>query len=167
MKDKIAKLQQEIGKISKDTENPFYHSKYFDINTLIEKLNPLLEKHGLMLIQPIINGCVYSIIRDLDSDEEMQSNLCLPDIQDPQKIGSAITYYRRYTLASLLALQAEDDDANATVRTEAKAEDDKKWLNEGTKEFEDCKKAMSEGFKLADIRKKYKVSKKIAELLEN
>jgi hypothetical protein len=37
--------------------------------------------------------------------------LILPELNDPQKIGSCITYYRRYTLASLL-LQAEDDDAN-------------------------------------------------------
>ncbi len=36
----------------------------------------------------------------------------LPEITDPQKIGSAVTYYRRYTLQSLLSLQAVDDDAN-------------------------------------------------------
>jgi hypothetical protein len=36
----------------------------------------------------------------------------LPNIQDPQKIGSAITYYRRYSLQSLLALQTDDDDGN-------------------------------------------------------
>jgi hypothetical protein len=36
----------------------------------------------------------------------------LPEILDPQKIGSAVTYYRRYTLQSLLSLQAVDDDAN-------------------------------------------------------
>ena len=36
----------------------------------------------------------------------------LPEIQDPQRIGSACTYYRRYTLTGLLCLQAVDDDAN-------------------------------------------------------
>ena len=36
----------------------------------------------------------------------------LPNLQDPQKLGSAITYFRRYTLQSLLGLQAEDDDGN-------------------------------------------------------
>ena len=36
----------------------------------------------------------------------------LPQITDPQKVGSAVTYFRRYTLQSLLSLQAEDDDAN-------------------------------------------------------
>jgi hypothetical protein len=37
--------------------------------------------------------------------------MLLPNLQDPQ-LGSAITYYRRYTLQSLLGLQAEDDDGN-------------------------------------------------------
>ena len=40
------------------------------------------------------------------------SSLELPDISDPQKLGSCITYFRRYTLVSLLGLMAEDDDGN-------------------------------------------------------
>jgi hypothetical protein len=44
------------------------------------------------------------------------SSIALPQIQDPQKLGSAITYFRRYTLQSLLSLQAIDDDANVTVK---------------------------------------------------
>jgi hypothetical protein len=39
----------------------------------------------------------------------------LPEIPDPQKMGSAVTYYRRYTLGSLLGLQSVDDDANLTI----------------------------------------------------
>ena len=40
------------------------------------------------------------------------SSIPLGDISDPQKLGGAITYYRAYTLQSLLGLQAEDDDGN-------------------------------------------------------
>jgi hypothetical protein len=40
------------------------------------------------------------------------SFMALPDLTDPQKLGSCITYYRRYSLVSLLALEAEDDDGN-------------------------------------------------------
>lgn len=111
---KLYKLQSEIGAISKDTTNSFYKSKYFDINTLIKQLQPLLEKNNLVLLQPITDMQVKSIIVDLDGGS-VESSMLLPNIQDPQKIGSAITYYRRYTLTSLLALQAEDDDANSTV----------------------------------------------------
>jgi hypothetical protein len=111
---KLYKLQSEIGTISKDVRNPFYKSKYFDINSLIGQLQPLLEKHKLVLIQPITDNQVRSVIVDLDGGS-IESSMQLPNIQDPQKIGSAITYYRRYTLTSLLGLQAEDDDANSTV----------------------------------------------------
>ena len=45
---KIALIQSEIGAISKDTTNPFYKSKYFDINSLIGQLHPLLEKYNLV-----------------------------------------------------------------------------------------------------------------------
>ena len=43
------------------------------------------------------------------------TDINLPEISDPQKLGSAITYFRRYTLQSLLALQAEDDDGNKAI----------------------------------------------------
>jgi hypothetical protein len=111
---KLFKLQSEIGTISKDVKNPFYKSKYFDINSLLAQLQPLLKKYELVLIQPITDMHVRSVLVDLKGGS-VESSMRLPEIQDPQKIGSAITYYRRYTLTSLLGLQAEDDDANSTV----------------------------------------------------
>ena len=109
---KLYKVQKEIGGISKDSKNPIYNSKYFDINSLIKQVTPILEKHNLLLLQPIEDGKQYSRIIDLDGGM-VESSLALPIDLDAQKIGSAITYYRRYTLQSLLALQAEDDDGNS------------------------------------------------------
>jgi len=109
---KLLKVQTEVGAISKDSKNPFFKSKYFDINSLIKHVQPLLADNGLLLLQPIKDGCQYSIIIDTESGVEVGSQLELPSISDPQKLGSAITYYRRYTLQSLLGLEAEDDDAN-------------------------------------------------------
>ena len=43
--NKLYKVQKEIGAISKDSKNPFYNSKYFDINSLIKQVTPILEKH--------------------------------------------------------------------------------------------------------------------------
>jgi len=111
---KLFEAKQEIGKIQKNSENPFFKSKYFDINELLNQVEPVLIKHNLLLIQPLRDDRVYSIIADLESEDEVSSNIKLPDITDPQKLGSAITYFRRYTLQSLLGLQAEDDDANST-----------------------------------------------------
>ena len=109
--NKLFKVQKEIGTISKDKTNGFYKSQYFDINKLIEHVTPILEKHKLLLLQPIKDGEQYSVIIDLDGGS-VESSLRLPTDLDAQKIGSAITYYRRYTLQSLLALQSEDDDGN-------------------------------------------------------
>ena len=109
--NKLYKVQKEIGAISKDSTNPFYKSKYFDINSLIKQLTPILEKHNLLLLQPIEDDKQYSRIIDLDGGM-VESSLALPTDLDAQKIGGAITYYRRYTLVALLGLQAEDDDGN-------------------------------------------------------
>ncbi len=112
---KLFAVQQEIGKISKDTKNPFYNSKYFDINKLIEHCTPIFQKHKVLLLQPIRDGIVCTIIRCEETQEEETSCIALPPIPDPQKIGAAITYYRRYSLISLLGLQAEDDDGNSAI----------------------------------------------------
>ena len=108
----LAEVKKEVGTLSKTETNPFFKSKYFDINSLIQQVEPLLEKNGLLLLQPIENNKVRSVIYHLESEKFLSSEMDLPNLQDPQKLGSAITYYRRYTLQSLLGLQAEDDDGN-------------------------------------------------------
>ena len=113
---KLLAAKKEIGKISKDSTNPFFKSKYFDVNALLEHVEPILQYHGLVLLQPIKNNAVFTIIVDSESGEQIDSGITLPNLTDPQKLGSAITYYRRYTLQSLLGLQAEDDDANKASR---------------------------------------------------
>ena len=113
---KLLEVSKEIDPISKDSKNPFFKSSYFDINKLIEVVRPVLSKNGLVLLQPISEGKQYSIIIDADSGDQIESSLDLPKIQDAQKLGSAITYFRRYTLQSLLGLQAEDDDGNKAVK---------------------------------------------------
>lgn len=128
---KLFEAKKEIGKISKDSTNPFFKSKYFDINQLLEHVEPILQKHDLLLLQPIENNCVVTYIIDIEDDSEknhVESSLELTNQTDPQKRGSEITYYRRYTLGSLLGLQAEDDDANATVKP--KNEDNRPWLDD-------------------------------------
>lgn len=160
---KIAKLKAEIGAISKDQENPFFKAKYFDINKLLFHVEPLLQKYELLLLQPIRAGVVMSLIIDPESGQETYSDIELPTIADPQKLGSAITYYRRYTLQSLLGLQAEDDDGNSASKADPKVKDDNKkveWIAIGDKAWV---KAVSMQMPLADLRKHYGVSKANAE----
>ncbi len=83
-----------------------------DINALIEEVEPILLENRLLLLQPIEDGYVYTKIICIDSNDRTISCMKLPEIQDPQRIGSAVTYYRRYTLQSLMSLQSIDDDSN-------------------------------------------------------
>ena len=108
----LANVKKEVGTLSKTETNPFFKSKYFDINSLIQQIEPLLEKNNLLLLQPIKDNKVRSAIWHIETGDSISSEMELPNLQDPQKLGSAITYYRRYTLQSLLGLQAEDDDGN-------------------------------------------------------
>ena len=112
---KLAQAKKEIGAISKDSKNPFYKSKYFDINQLLQHVEPVLEKYGLMVMQPIIEGKVVSLIIDVETGNDCRSEITLTDERDPQKIGSQISYFRRYSLSSLLCLQAQDDDGNKAI----------------------------------------------------
>ena len=129
--EKLFDAKKEIGKISKDSKNPFYKSKYFDINQLLEHVEPILQKNNLLVLQPIISNSVVTQIYDIESGERVESGIELTNQTDPQKRGSEITYYRRYTLTSLLGLQAEDDDANATVKTQSSNNDDNRpWLDQ-------------------------------------
>lgn len=134
--DKILKIQSEIGVLVKTETNPFFKSKYMDINGLLEQLLPLLEKYGLTVIQPLtsLTDCspgLATII--MDGEKEIcHSIVPLPNLQDPQKMGSAITYYRRYALQSLFLLRAEDDDANVASKKETK----KDYQNKNKQSFE-------------------------------
>ena len=110
--NKLSKAKLEIKPIVKSETNPFYKSKYFDINDLLLQIEPILHSHGLILLQPIEDNKVMTKIYDVVSGQCLESSMILPELNDPQKMGSAVTYYRRYTLQSALALQAEDDDGN-------------------------------------------------------
>jgi hypothetical protein len=76
-----------------------------------------LAKNGLCIVQVtgIDDGGRTRLCTTLyhESGECLESWVLLPDIADPQKVGSALTYYRRYAICAMLNLSAEDDDAQA------------------------------------------------------
>lgn len=116
LREKLLLVQDEIGAIKRDSENPYFKSKYFDINALLSEVKPVLNKHGLILTQALtsLEGklALKTSILDVDGIDAIVETCPISENPDPQKQGSAITYFRRYALQSLLALEAEDDDAN-------------------------------------------------------
>ena len=165
--EKLAAVKAEVGRISKDSNNPFFKSKYFDVNSLLLHVEHIIQKNGLLLLQPIQDNLVKSVIFDT-SGFSIESAIVLPELNDPQKLGSAITYYRRYTLQSLLALQAEDDDANLASNKSTKEvakEEEKNWLNLNTPQFTQAIEYLKGGGNLEAIEKKYKLAKKVKDEL--
>ena len=110
---KIFRIQNEIEAIIKDAKNPYFKSNYADINAMLEQLQPLLNKYKVVIEQPMIDGKVFTILTCVETGDSKQSCLELQPLSDPQKLGSVITYYRRYTLQGLLGIRTKDDDANA------------------------------------------------------
>jgi hypothetical protein len=152
----LSNVKKEVGSLSKTETNPFFKSKYFDINSLIQQVDPLLEKYGLLLLQPIENGNVISKIYHVETAESVSSSIILPNLTDPQKLGSAITYYRRYTLQSLLGLQAEDDDANKASQPSKPQQSVQAVKQAATEEV--LKKAKLGNYTIEDVKVKYSVT---------
>lgn len=162
MYKKLLEVQKEIGAISKDSENPFFHSKYFDINKLLEVVKPVLSAHGLVLLQPLSNiegkSTIKTILVEAETGETLSNETFLTENPDPQKMGSAITYYRRYSLQSLLGLQAEDDDANkASEKKPIERATVKKFKPETSIDI--CRKRIEKGFDMLNFSEEGKEKK--------
>ena len=110
---KLHRAKLAIGKVTKNANNPHFKKSYADLNAIIEAVEPILLENGLLLLQPIHGNSVCTQIIDVDSGTMIESCMDLPTGLDPQKMGSAITYFRRYTLQSILSLQAVDDDGHS------------------------------------------------------
>jgi hypothetical protein len=121
---KLHRAKLAIGKVTKNAQS--HHSKYADLNAILSTVEPVLLENGLLLIQPIQGNSVCTQIVDINySGAMIESCMELPQGITPQQMGSAITYYRRYTLQSALSLQAVDDDgqqASKETPTETKKE---------------------------------------------
>ncbi len=119
----FAKAQSQFRSAIKDANNPFFKSKYADLSAVWEAVKESLAENGLMVFQPIrINetGAAYveTVIRYQDGTEieRSQCPVICKAANDPQAMGSAITYARRYSLASILGVVTDDDDGNSAAQ---------------------------------------------------
>lgn len=109
--------QSEMTDAVKDAKNPFFKSKYADLNSVREAIMPALTKNKLAVFQPVIlldSG--KSVIRTTVLHESGESytadtEVVCAKVNDPQAYGSAISYARRYGLQSMFNVGAVDDDA--------------------------------------------------------
>lgn len=112
--------QQELEGVVKNAENPFHKNFYADLKAVIETVKPVFNKHGILIFQTNDSHAGVGAITVLtqlihaETGEFVDSSLTLP-LKDntPQAAGSALTYARRYALATITGLYQEDDDGNA------------------------------------------------------
>lgn len=125
----LAKAQGEVKAAIKDSENPAFKrdgagTRYADLASVWNACRAALTKHGLSVVQATefdANDLWLETILLHSSGESMKGRYPLrPQVQTPQGYGSALTYARRYALAAMVGVVAdEDDDGNeaSTVRS--------------------------------------------------
>lgn len=113
----ILAVQQAVDHVDKNQTNPHFGNSYVDLNTFLHALREPLAEHGLVMTQApgMENGNVLvDTMLYHESGEWIRDRAAAPmQKADPQGVGSAITYLRRYSLAALFAIPQEDDDGNA------------------------------------------------------
>lgn len=111
----LLKAQKEIGAAKKGSVNPFFHSKYADLGSVMEACKEALNTNGITVLQPVghdEHGDYVETVLLHDSGEYISSQMRLVATTDVQKQGSTVTYARRYSLQSMLFIPSEDDDGN-------------------------------------------------------
>lgn len=120
----LVKAQAEVQNPTKNKANPHFKSTYADLPAVLEAVVPVLNAHGLAVCQLLSEYAGYPALTTVlthESGEFYESTINLrPAKTDPQGVGSAITYLRRYSLLALAGVAADDDDdGNAACRPPA------------------------------------------------
>jgi len=130
----LVAAQKATEAVKKASTNEHFKAKYADLSVVVEAVVPALNNAGVAAIQsPDFDGEWVAITTMLlhESGSSLSSVLHLrPSKSDPQGVGSAITYGRRYALLAMTGAAPEDDDGNAASgprqeRPEAKRHDPK------------------------------------------
>lgn len=123
----LIRVANKITPLVKSAANPFFNSKYADLNQTIEALRLVLLEEGLWFMQfPTSTESSVGVLTRVvhSSSEFIEHDFVLPLAKrDPQAAGSAITYARRYALVSIFGLQAVDDDAQSAMPVLCSPED--------------------------------------------
>jgi hypothetical protein len=151
-----SKASADIGGAKKDAKNPHFKSTYTTLASVIDAAREALKANDLFVVQSpgaIVDGAIQMRTRILHKSGEWIETLCEVPLgkRDPQGVGSAQTYARRYALSAALNIPAVDDDGEAaTERNPAKQDAPKRDMSphpepEHTLDWGDILQAPSEG----------------------
>ena len=156
----LSRFQEQCPAINKGAQG--YGYKYADLPTIMQIIDPILRKNGLVLSQPLDGRSVVTILVHIETEQKIYSSIEIPEgvmlkgMNQFQSDGSAITYYRRYGLSSLLSIVV-DEDADA-AGTQVSQESTKKVIKIGTKMFEHCVARYGEGMSRMEMSDHVEIS---------
>ena len=113
----LSKAQGEMPAVKFDSKNPFLKNNYASLGAIIATSKPILAKHGLAVTQLVYNEGdqvgVETILMH-SSGEHISTRISMATEAEKGKsaaqvAGSIITYLRRYSLASILGMYADED----------------------------------------------------------
>jgi len=147
----LLKAQSEMSNPKKGSTNPFFKSKYADLNAIREAVIPILNSNGISILQPIVHVDNKNFVKTIllhESGELMESltEIIYNKVNDAQAQGSGISYARRYSLQSFVCVGADDDDGQKAVQAKPNV----------TTEI--LKKAKDGGFSLDQVKQKYTIT---------
>lgn len=114
----LSKAQGMMRGAVKDSTNPFFKQNYADLASVWDACREPLSKHGLSVAQTTRVGesgepVIVTTLMHTSGEWITGELLVKPVKTDPQSIGSAITYGRRYALSAMVGIAPEDDDAES------------------------------------------------------
>lgn len=116
----LSKAQGKILAAPKDSDNPFFKSKYTSLPAVREAMRDAFAENGLSVVQiPEVDAgriCLHTLLLHASGQTLDCGTLSAEvDVSNPQKIASCITYFRRYSLAAISQVVSDepDDDGNA------------------------------------------------------
>ncbi len=107
----LCKFQGAVEKVRKSETNPFFKSKYADLSSILDVIRIPLSENGLSFVQfPKDKNGLETMLMHTSGEWMSATYEMKPTKDDPQGLGSAITYQRRYALGAILGLNIDDDD---------------------------------------------------------
>lgn len=120
----LVAAQTEMPAVERDGTNPHFGSSFVTLSKLIASVRPVLNDHGIAVVQMPSQdeqgrpALTTRLIHEGGESIEATMPLLMTK-SDPQSLGSALTYAKRYALAAVLAIaDQEDDDGNAAAESE-------------------------------------------------
>lgn len=176
----LAEFQQKVPAIHQNTKGFSY--TYANLAQIFETINPLLKESGLGFTQLLGNNelgfnTIETIIFHSESGESISSTMIIPNnvtlkgMNEFQITGSAITYYRRYSLSAILGLVTDKDtDAageqqKAPVKKAPRKPIKKDVLDSSHKVWKNVVVGLKSGYTIEQVKAKYEVSKEVEEEL--